>query len=47
MLGGLYVGEPRRSRLDSGEEIHMAAAGTRGGWSPAVIVPKAPLAAVW
>ena len=54
-LGAAYVEEPRRNRVDIGEEMDMAAVGTHGGrwWEPrsslrpAFMVSKATDAAVW
>ena len=54
-LGAAYVEEPRRSRVDIGEEMDVAAVGTHGGrrWEPrlssrpAFMVSKAADAAVW
>ena len=55
VLGGAYMGEPRRSRLDFEEEMDVAAVGTLGGrrWEPrstsrpAFKVSKATDAALW
>ena len=55
VLGRAYVEEPRRSRLDLEEEMHVAAVGTQGGRRseprstsrPAFMVCKATDAAVW
>ena len=55
VLGGAYVEEPRRGRLDLEVEMHVAAVGTDGGrWleprstsRPAFMVCKAAEAAVW
>ena len=54
-LGAVYVEEPRRHRVDIGEEMDVAAVGTHGGrrWEPrassppAFMVSKAADAAVW
>ena len=54
-LGSAYVEEPRRSHMDTAEEMEVAAVGVRGGrrWEPrstsrpAFMVSKAADAAVW
>ena len=54
-LGSAYMEEPRRSHMDTVEEMEVAAGGVRGGrrwepWStsrPAFMVSKAADAAVW
>ena len=54
-LGSAYVEEPRRSHMDTAEEMEVAAVKVRGGrrWEPrstsrpAFVVPKAADAAVW
>ena len=54
-LGSAYMDEPRRSHMDTVEEVEVAAVGVRGGrrWEPrltsrpAFMVSKAADAAVW
>ena len=54
-LGSAYMEEPRRSHMDTVEEMEVAAVGVRGGrrWEPrstsrpAFMVSKAADAAVW
>ena len=54
-LGSAYMEEPRRSHMDTAEEMEVAAVGVRGGrqWEPrstsrpAFMVSKAADAAVW
>ena len=54
-VGSAYMEEPRRSHMDTAEEMEVAAVGVRGGrrWEPrstsrpAFMVPKAADAAVW
>ena len=54
-LGSAYMEEPRRSPIDTAEEMELAAVGVRGGrqweprWTsrPAFMVSKAADAAVW
>ena len=54
-LGSAYMEEPRRSHVDTAEEMEVAALGVRGGrrWEPrstsrpAFMVSKASDAAVW
>ena len=54
-LGSAYMEEPRRSHMDTAEEVEVAAVGVRGGrrWEPrstlrpAFMVSKAADAAVW